>query len=129
MRAPHTRASGASSLAATGLAGAQLLALTTIDTRYVAVLATVLVLLTVFATFRLSRDNCVESRIVIAAAATASGVGIAANCTIGLPGGAPHPIQSHEALLLVAALLVLLAVAVEARSRRAVARSGSPYAL
>lgn len=129
MRSPHTRGSGWASIAAVALAATQVLVLAEIDTRYLVVAAGVLVLITVFSAFKLCRDNCVESRVVLASVAVASALSIALNTTIGLPGVPPHPIDGPGGAMLTAALLVLLAIAAEARPRHAVARSGSPYAI
>lgn len=125
----RTRLSGWTSIAALGLVAAQVVVLTSIDTPYLVVAATAIMLITAFATFKLCRDNCVESRLVMASVATASAVGVTLSSTIGLPGVARQPFHAQSVALLVTAVLVLLAITVEARRRRGVARPGSPYAL
>lgn len=129
MRTPHSIGSGWASVAAVALAAAQLLVLAGITTRYLVVAAGALVLITVFAAFKLCRDNCVESRVVLASVAVASAVSIALNTTIGLPGVPPHTIDVPGGAMLAAALLVLLAISIEARGRHADPRARSPYAL
>ena len=129
MRAPHTEARGRTGIAALALVVAQLVVLASIDTRYLVVVAGVVMAITAFAAFKLCRDACVESRLVMASVAAASVVGITLSSTIGLPGVSRQPIDLPGVALLAAALLVLLAITAEARGRHDVTRPGSPYAL
>lgn len=129
MNTPHTRASSWASITAVGLLAAQLVVLASTTTHYLVVVVTALVLMTALAAFKLCRDNCVESRLVLVSVATASALGIVLDSTIGLPGDSPHVLDVPSAALLVGALLAVLTIWIEARARHTVPLTRSPYAL
>lgn len=129
MRVAHTRFSQLAFFAAGGLVLAQVAVLGSVHADYMKVMVGSLALITALAATKLCRDNCVESRLVTAIVATVSAAGITLHSTLGLPGTAATALDAPATVLLGLALAVLLLMAIDTPSRRAVLGDESPYAL
>lgn len=122
MPVPPTAMSRLASFAAALLVLVQLVRVVSGDhDSYVAALLLALVVATALASVKLYRDNCLESRLVVALLATISAAGVVLTVAIGLPGQPARPIDALDVstLALSAAVLGLL---VADQPRRAAGR-------
>lgn len=129
MRVEHTALSRAAATTAAALALVQLLRILTGDqVSYVAALLLTLVFATAATVAKMCRDNCLESRVMIALLAAFSAGGGILTTTAGLPGQPANPLGPLGLLAVALSCGVLALLAVDQPRRAAGHRGGSPYA-
>lgn len=96
---------------------------------YIMALLVAVVLVTSAASFKLHRDNCVESRLALSLLALLNAGGVALAVTMGLPGQGVRPWDMTTAAVLLLSVSVVVLIGADESHRGATRTDRSSYAL